>query len=65
MAVIYTGTGRLEVDETEGEAVNCRRGGRRMAPLHQRLQQCSCSNVSLYDARWQLMAKCKCNLRLK
>lgn len=65
MAVIYTSTEGMEVDETEAEAVNCRRGGRGMAPLHQRLQQRSCSNVSLYGAPWQLMATCKWNLRLK
>lgn len=50
-------------DEIEAEAVNCPRRGRRMAPRHQRLQQRSCSNVSLYGARWQQMTKCKCNLR--
>lgn len=38
-------------DEIEAVAVNCPRRGRRMAPLHQRLQQRSCSNVSLYGAR--------------
>lgn len=49
-------------DETEAEAVNCPLGGRRMAPLHQRLQRRSCSNVSLYGAPWQQMTTCKCNL---
>lgn len=50
-------------DETEAQAVNCPSRGRRMAPLHRRLQQHSCSNVALYGARWQQMRKCKCNLR--
>lgn len=52
-----------EDEEIEAEAVNCPRRGRRMAWRHQRLQQCSCSNVSFYGARWQRMTKCKCNLR--
>lgn len=52
-------------DETVAEAVNRPHGGRRMAPLHQRLQRRSCSNVSLYGAPWQQMTKCKCNLPQK
>lgn len=52
-----------EGDEIGAEAVNCPRRRRRTAPLHQRLQQHGCSNVSLYGARWHHMIKCKCNLR--
>lgn len=63
MAVIYTSVERVEEMGLRPVAVNRPRGGRRMAPLHQRLQQRSCSNVSLYGAPWQQMTKCKCNLR--
>lgn len=66
MAVIYTRrVGRGGGDGSEAEAVNCPLGGRRMAPLHQRLQRRSCSNVTLYGAPWQPMTTCKCNLPQK
>lgn len=65
MAVIYTSVGRGGGDGSEAEAVNCPLAGRRMAPLHQRLQRRSCSNVTLYGAPWQPMTTCKCNLPQK
>lgn len=52
-------------DGSEAEAVNRPLGGRGMAPLHQRLQRRSCSNVSLYGAPWQRTTTCKCNLPQK